>query len=250
MVFDAYFFAFAIPAVIFAGMSKGGFGSAAAFASTPFLALILTPGQAIGVMLPLLMIMDVTAIRVFWGKWDLAIAKRLILGALPGIALGAVLYGIASPDVFRLLIGVIAVGFVAYQGAKARGWIPEPTRKIGATGGVLWGSVLGFTSFISHAGGPPAAVYMLSQKLDKTTYQATSVLVFWAVNLLKFIPYFALGIFSQETFKADAMLFPAAIAGVLVGAYMHRKMSEGLFFGLTYLFLLITGTKLIWDALS
>lgn len=250
MLLDAHFFAFAVPAVIFAGMSKGGFGSAAAFAATPFLALILEPGQAVGLMLPLLMVMDVTAIKVFWRKWDWQIAKVLILGALPGIALGGLLYGIASPDVFRLLIGLVAVLFVVYQGAKARGWLPEPKVKMGTKGGLFWGAVTGFTSFISHAGGPPAAVYMLSQKMDKTTYQATSVIVFWAINLLKFIPYFMVGIFTADTFKADLMLIPAAIAGVLLGAWLHHKMSDRLFFALAYIFLLITGTKLIWDALT
>ena len=65
MTLDLNFYLFAVPAVIFAGMSKGGFGSAAAFAATPFLALILTPGQAVGLMLPLLMVMDVTAVRLF-----------------------------------------------------------------------------------------------------------------------------------------------------------------------------------------
>ncbi|WP_417241927.1 sulfite exporter TauE/SafE family protein [Celeribacter sp.] len=250
MLFDAHFFAFAIPAVIFAGMSKGGFGSAAAFAATPFLALILTPGQAVGLMLPLLMIMDVTAIRVFWRKWDWPVARQLIIGAVPGIALGGVLYGIASPDVFRFLIGVVAIGFVIYQGAKAKGWIPQPKVRMGAKGGLFWGAVTGFTSFISHAGGPPAAVYLLSQKMDKTTYQATSVIVFWAVNLLKFIPYFMVGIFSADTFKADAMLFPFAILGVLAGAYLHHKMSDRLFFALAYIFLVVTGSKLIFDALT
>ena len=250
MTLDFNFFLFAVPAVIFAGMSKGGFGSAAAFAATPFLALILEPGQAVGLMLPLLMVMDVTAIRVFWRKWDWKVARTLIVGALPGIALGGVLYGIASPDVFRFLIGVVAVGFVAYQGAKARGWIPQPKNRIGTAGGLFWGMVTGFTSFISHAGGPPAAVYMLSQKMDKTTYQATSVLVFWAVNLLKFIPYFIVGIFSADTFKADLTLVPAAIVGVLVGAWLHHKMSDKLFFALAYIFLTITGLKLIFDALT
>ncbi|WP_417249611.1 sulfite exporter TauE/SafE family protein [Celeribacter sp.] len=250
MVLDAHFFAFAIPAVIFAGMSKGGFGSAAAFAATPFLALILTPGQAIGLMLPLLMVMDVTALRVFWRKWDWKIARNLIVGSLPGIALAGLLYGVASPDVFRFLIGVVAIGFVAYQGAKARGWVPTPKTQMGTKGGLFWGGVTGFTSFISHAGGPPAAVYMLSQKMDKTTYQATSVLVFWAINLLKFIPYFIVGIFSADTFKADVMLIPAAVAGVLIGAYMHHKMSDRLFFALAYIFLVVTGTKLIFDALT
>jgi uncharacterized membrane protein YfcA len=250
MHLDLYFFAFAIPAVVFAGMSKGGFGAAAAFAATPFLALILTPGQAIGLMLPLLMIMDVTAIKLYWRKWDWRIARTLIIGAVPGILLGGVLYGIADPDVFRFLIGAVAIGFVIYQAAKAKGWIAPPKVKMGAGGGLFWGALTGFTSFISHAGGPPAAVYLLSQKMDKTTYQATSVIVFWAVNLLKFIPYFAVGIFSKQTFTADLYLIPAAIAGVLIGAYLHKKMSERLFFGMTYVFLVVTGGKLIFDSLT
>jgi len=50
MQLDLTFFALAVPAVIFAGVLKGGFGSGAAFAATPLLALILEPGAAIGLM--------------------------------------------------------------------------------------------------------------------------------------------------------------------------------------------------------
>lgn len=250
MVFDTFFFAMAIPAVILAGMSKGGFGASVAFAATPLLALILEPGQAVGLMLPLLMVMDVTALKVYWRKWDWSVAFPLIIGALPGIALGGLLYKIANPDVFRFLIGTVAIGFVLYQIARSKRWLRTAERKLGKGYGVFWGGVTGFTSFISHAGGPPAAVYMLSQGLDKTTYQATSVIVFWAVNLLKFIPYFMVGIFSKDTFTADLYLVPAAIAGVMIGAWLHRRMSDRFFFAITYTFLMITGAKLIWDALT
>lgn len=249
-ILDFTFFAFAIPAVLFAGISKGGFGSGAAFAATPLLALILEPGAAIGLMLPLLMLMDVTALRPYWGKWDGASAKALILGALPGVALGAVFYTLADPDVFRLLIGVIAVGFVAFQIARGRGWIPPAARPMGQRPGMFWGTLAGLTSFISHAGGPPAAVFLLSRRLDKLTFQATTVIVFWAINGLKFIPYAALGIFSWQTAKADLFLAPFAVIGIWMGIKLHHMMPERLFFRLTYAFLLITGSKLIWEAMN
>ncbi|MCK0142728.1 sulfite exporter TauE/SafE family protein [Aliiroseovarius sp. F20344] len=249
-VLDLTFFAFAIPAVIFAGISKGGFGSGAAFAATPLLALILDPGAAIGLMLPLLMLMDVTALKPYWRRWDTPSAWALILGAIPGVALGAALYTIANPDVFRLLIGVIAVGFVLFQIARAKGWIPPAQSPMSGQAGAFWGMIAGFTSFISHAGGPPAAVYLLSRRLDKTTFQATTVICFWAINLLKFIPYFVLGIFTWQTAKADLLLIPFAVIGVWIGVHLHHKMSERLFFGFTYLFLILTGTKLIWEGLT
>jgi len=69
MAFDLTFFAIAIPAVLFAGISKGGFGSAAAFAASPFLALILEPSQAVAIMLSLLIIMDFQAARFYWQQW-------------------------------------------------------------------------------------------------------------------------------------------------------------------------------------
>ena len=56
---DLSFFMIAAPAVVFAGISKGGFGSGAAFVAASILALTLPPGLALGVMLPLLMLMDV-----------------------------------------------------------------------------------------------------------------------------------------------------------------------------------------------
>ncbi len=244
------FFAVAIPAVLFAGVSKGGFGGGVAFAASVFLALILTPGQAIGLMLPLLMVMDLTAVRAYWRRWDWPVARRLMLGALPGVALGALLYKVADADVVRLLIGLVALGFVAFQIARARGWLRIERRSVSPVVEYFWGGVAGLTSFISHAGGPPAAVYLLTRGLTKTTYQATTVLTFWAINAFKLVPYGALGIFSRDTLTASLILAPVAIAGIQLGVWLHRIVNERLFFALTYAFLAITGAKLIFDALT
>ena len=43
---------------------------------------------------------------------------------------------------------------------------------------------------------------------------------------------------------------PVAVIGVLAGVWMHHKVPEKLFFGLAYVFLVITGSKLIWEALA
>lgn len=250
MQLDWAFFAIAAPAVVFAGISKGGFGSGAAFASASILALVLEPGQALGIMLPLLMLMDVSSLRPYWRKWSLPDARRLILGALPGVAVGAWLYQVADADLFRLLIGGISLAFVAWQlGLKTR-LIRPPAREMPGWGGVLAGAMAGFTSFVSHAGGPPAAVYLLSRGLGKTPFQATTVLVFWAINIAKFVPYAFLGIFTAQTLLADLLLAPFAVLGALLGVRAHHMVPERAFFGLTYVLLTLTGTKLIWDALT
>lgn len=248
--FDFAFFAFAVPAVIFAGISKGGFGSGASFASAAILALILPPEVALGMMLPLLMLIDAGSLPAFWGRWSWPDCARVLIGSLPGVALGVVLLQSAQPDVIRFLIGVIALAFVAWQLAKQAGLVPTPEDRLAAGWGVFTGTVAGFTSFISHAGGPPVAVYLLSQKLDKTTYQASTVLIFWVINIFKFGPYAALGAFSVQTWMAVLILAPLALLGTWLGIKAHRVVPERAFFAITYVLLVLTGTRLIWLALT
>jgi uncharacterized protein len=247
---DLLFFAFAIPAVLFAGVSKGGFGSGAAFASTPLLAIILEPGQAVGLMLPLLMVMDLASLKPYWRKWHWPNAKVLILGAIPGTVIGALIFRVADADTFRLMIGAVALGFVAYQAARKFGWLAVKQKPFRPLTGTFWGMLAGITSFISHAGGPMVAVHLLSQNITKTGYQATSVLVFFVANWMKFIPYLMLGMMTPQTVWADLLLAPIAIVGTYLGVYAHRLVPERIYFSLTYAMLIITGVKLFYDGLS
>ena len=237
-------------AALFAGVSKGGFGSGAAFASAAILALVMPPGLALGIMLPLLMLIDAATLRPYWRQWSWPDARRLVVAGVPGVALGAVLYSVASPDMFRLLIGGIAVGFVAWQILRRAGKVQIGARPLPAWGAAVAGVLAGFASFVSHAGGPPVAVYLLSRKLGKTPFQATTVLVFGLINLAKVIPYAFLGIFTLETLAFDLVLAPFALLGAWIGVKAHRMLPERAFFAVTYVLLSVTGAKLIWDGLG
>ena len=68
--------------------------------------------------------------------------------------------------------------------------------------------------------------------------------------MLKLGPYVALGLFSREVLNATLYLAPVAMAGALMGVAAHRVISEAWYFCLTYIFLVITGLKLIWDGLT
>jgi uncharacterized membrane protein YfcA len=236
-------------AVVFAGISKAGFGSGAAFASASILALVMEPATALATMLPLLMVIDFVTLRPFWRKWSWPEVRILVIAAVPGVMLGVVFFRYADADLLRLLIGLISVLYVIWQisvgsgrNRFAQGSVPT---WLGGVAGVL----AGFTSFVSHAGGPAAAVYLLARRLDKTAYQATTVLVFGLVNLVKLISYAALGLFTPQTLHTGMMLVPFALLGAWLGVKAHHLVSERAFFGLTYTLLVLTGVKLIWDAL-
>lgn len=250
MTFDLTFFLIAGPAVVFAGVSKAGFGSGAAFGAAAILALIVPPAQALGIMLPLLMLIDVASLRPYWGKWHAPSALWLALGAVPGVALASWLYTAVQPDVFRVLIGVMCFAFVGWQIANARGWVQVGRLAFSRGFAAATGMFAGFTSFVSHAGGPPVAVFLLSQGLGKTTYQATTVIVFWIVNIMKALPYAVLGIFTWDTLLADLYLMPFALLGAWIGVKAHFWIPEWAFFALTYVLLLATGARLMWLAVA
>ena len=249
MTFGWEFFALGIPAIIFGGISKGGFGSGAAFVAGAILALVVPPGMALGIVLPLFMLVDAAALKPYWGRWHWPSAKGLMIGAVPGCVLAALLYSVVDADVFRLLIGVICLAFVAFQLSRSLGLLQVREMPFSAPWAWFAGVVSGFTSFVSHAGGPASAVFLLSQGLSKTAFQATTVLVFWAVNWMKIVPYAFLGIFSWDTFTGSLLLAPFALVGAWIGVRAHHLVPERLFFALTYVLLVLTGIRLIWLAL-
>ena len=248
--FGWQFFAVGVPAIILGGISKAGFGSGASFAAGAILALVVPPGAALGIVLPLFMLVDAAALKPYWGKWHWPSAKGLMQGAVPGCLLAAWVYTAVDADVFRMLIGLICLGFVAFQVCRSRGWLQVGTMPFSRLLAWVAGFVSGFTSFVSHAGGPPSAVFLLSQGLSKTVYQATTVVTFWAINWMKVVPYAFLGIFSWDTIMGSLALAPFALIGTWIGLKAHHLVPERLFFALTYILLVLTGLRLIWMALT
>ncbi len=242
---DPWFYAAAVPAVLVAGVSKGGFGGGVGFVSVPLMAMAISPIQAAAVMLPVLCLMDVFGLWAYRATWDRRNVAIMVPGALAGIAVGALTFRYLDDDLVRLMIGTIAVVFALYYwfgGARARRQRPA---SIGVGG--LWSAVAGFTSFVAHAGGPPVQVYLLPQRMDKTLFVGTTVIFFFVVNYAKLVPYAMIGQFSAENLATALVLAPLAPIGMRLGIRLHDVVSQALFYRLCYGALTITGTKLIWD---
>ncbi len=245
---EILFLLFAAPAILFAGISKGGFGSGAAFAAAPFLATIIEPKIAIGLMLPLLMLMDVTGLYFYWKKWLKSVAIVLILGGIPGVALGALFFSYANPYMLKLMIGFIAILFIVHRLTAKNGFLKFSNKLLCGKAGYFWAILSGFTSCISHAGGPPTAIYLLSKNISKTEYQATTVIVFWVINLVKLIPFLFFDLINLDTLKLSIWLAPVALFGTWIGVRAHYLIPEKIFYLVINFLLFITGLKLLYDA--
>ena len=96
-------------AILITGISKSGLGGALGGLAVPFMSMWMSPRDAVAVMLPVLITMDMVGIRAWRGKADWQDLRTLIPGALVGIALGTLAFWVMSDRVVKGSIGLIAV---------------------------------------------------------------------------------------------------------------------------------------------
>ena len=248
--FPLGFYPVAIVAILLTGMVKGGFGTGAGGLAVPLMSIYIAPPEAAGIMLPILCAMDLFSVHAYRGKWSREHLRALLPGALVGIGIGALAFGALPVNAIRLLIGLIAVTFTLNSWF---GWTARLTRRMakpGRAAGAFWGAASGFTSTLAHAGGPPFAVYMLPQRIDKTALVATSAVFFLVVNYVKLVPYAFLGQLNAANLTTALIFAPLAPVGIRLGVWLHKRASEAAFYRVSYTLLFVTGLKLVWDAFA
>nr|WP_305123360.1 sulfite exporter TauE/SafE family protein [Roseomonas sp. GC11] len=250
MITDPWFYALAVPALLITGISKGGFASGGGNLSVPAMALLLPAPQAAAISLPVLCAMDLAGLRAWWGRWSAREMRVILPGGLVGIVLGSLAFGAMGDRLTKLMVGVIALAFLARALWLARRGTPPAPAAPSAVRGGFWSIVSGFTSTIAHAGGPPLAVYLYPLRLERAQLAATTVVFFGVVNYAKLVPYAALGQLSLGNLLTSLVLLPLAPVGVRLGVWLQGRISDKVFYRLIYSLLALTGGKLVADGLG
>lgn len=241
---DVLFYCAALPAAILVGLSKGGL-PVVGMLGVPLLALVVSPVQAAGLLLPIFVVSDWFGLWAYRSEFSGRNLAILIPASIVGIVLGWATASMVSEAVVTLLIGVMGLVFTIDR-LRPRA-AAAPQRPADVPRGVFWGVVTGFTSFVSHAGAPPYQMYVLPQRLPKMVYAGTSTILFTVVNAVKLVPYWALGQLSLGNLEKAAVLAPAAVAATFLGVHLTRRLSDAWFFRLVLGALALVSVKLVWD---
>ena len=242
---DPIFLAFASFGVFVFGISKGGVPGPIAMLAVPVMSFAMSPLQAAGILLPLLIIMDFSAIYLYWKKWINNIVKIIIPASIIGILFGAFTFQYTNENQIRIVVGVISIIFVFVSFIQRSNLLLKPTN----IKGYFWSSIAGYTSFLIHAGNPPINFYMLPLKLDKVSFIGTMTLAFLVINVVKLVPYYYVGLLAPSNLIVSLILLPLAFVSVLFGYFLQKKIPEKLFFNIVYVLLFLSGCKLIYDGI-
>ena len=243
---DWYFYAVAVPAVLLLGISKSGFGAGFGSLAVPIIALAVTVPQAAAILMPVLLLMDLLGMAAFRKNFDIALLKFLVPCGLVGTVVGALLFKVLDAKVVAGIVGAFTLLFLAQR-------LLFPPRPDSAPPPRWLGGILavtsGFTSFVSHAGGPPISAYVIPLRLSPLNFTATLAYFFFVINLSKWVPYAWLGLLDLRNMATSLVLLPIAPIGVWAGVRMAKTISPVLFYRLLYVGMLSTGCKLLWDSL-
>ncbi len=156
-----------------------------------------------------------------------AVWKRvypILIGLLPGIALGSYLLTSLHPGWIKFVTYSVLLPLILVQAAGVRRPI-QSERIIG----LPFGTGLGFLYSVTTVSGPPLAILFNNQGLVKREFRAGLGLIRVAESSLTAIVYYHLGLFSAESQSIFVMIIPGVLVGIPLGAYLIRRLDAETF---------------------
>ncbi len=241
------FWVVAIIAVIFIGIAKAGFGGGVGAISTPLLALAMPVAEAAALLLPLLILADQVAVYRYADRKDSKSLWVTIPASVVGIGIAWYAFDQlqSTERPLKIGIGIVSVLFVLFQLSRDFVFKQIDGVRLPNWAGALLGATAGFTSTLAHVGGPPYQIYLIPQKLPRDIFVGTNAWFFWAINLIKLIPFWFLGLLTIGNLFITLILIPFVIVGVYFGVWLNGRVRQDVFNWIIYILLSVTGIQLI-----
>jgi uncharacterized membrane protein YfcA len=148
----------------------------------------------------------------------------ILIGLLPGIAIGALVLASLQPGWIKLGTYTVILPLILVQAA---GW-RRPIRSTWLVG-LPFGTGLGVLYSVTTISGPPLAILFNNQGLVKNEFRAGLALVRVAESSVTALVYYQLGLFIAESATLFLVFIPCVVVGIPLGAYVIRRMDAETF---------------------
>jgi uncharacterized membrane protein YfcA len=225
------------------GLAKSGF-TGISLISVFLFADLFGAKTSVGLVLPLLIVADLTVYPAFreHGSWKPV--GKLILPALLGLIGGFFILAVVNDEQARHGIGASVLLMVAFQALRLFNQAAFDRMAHSSGFGISAGIAGGMATAIANAAGPVIQLFLLSRRIPKMELIGISARFFLLINLIKLPMNFQLKLINPSTLTLNAMLIPAVWVGVFSGRYLVKKVPQRWFESLVILFSIIAGVRL------
>lgn len=228
------------------GMSKTGVQNIGTLA-VPLFAFLFGAKYSTGIVLVLLCIADLVAVIYYRKEFLWREIKSLLPAALFGLIAGLILGNYINDKLFKLLIGgciILGVGIMIWLEKTSKEKQSKLTQN--RLYAPSFGFILGFSTMIGNAAGPALSVYMLSKRLNKISFAATSA---WFIMLLNYtkipLQIFVWDNLTWAGFYLNLFATPFILLGGFIGIKIVKFLPERKFRQLIITLVIISACLLI-----
>lgn len=212
------------------GMSKTGIQNIGTL-TVPVFALLFGAKFSTGIVLMLLCFADLVAVIYYRKSFLWSEIKKLLPMAIIGLLIGLAIGNYVNDKTFKVAIGICLI-----FGILIMVWLERSTsenqRKLTQNKfyAPFFGFLVGISTMIGNAAGPALSVYMLSKKLNKITFAATSAWFIFILNLTKIpLQIFVWDNLSWAGIKLDILAIPFILVGGFIGIKIVKFLPEKTF---------------------
>ncbi len=173
---------------------------------------------------------------------DRGVVGRITVAAFVGLPVGGWVYARSSPEVLKVLIGVIIVTAVVFlaRGLSFRRSSPI----VDLTAGLL----TGFLTTSTGTSGPPIVTVLHARNVSPRVFRATTSTIFSVLDGVAILGYVVTGRFPFWLFLATLATLPGLAVGAWVGIAARRRLSPDAFRVAVLILLAATGLAAIVTA--
>jgi uncharacterized membrane protein YfcA len=211
---------------LFAAFVNGAIGYGYSSLTVP-LALVFYTNRILN---PAIVIMEVfiNLYVLFINRQGVAAVWRrvlpILIGLLPGIAIGAAVLASVQPGYIKLVTYILILPLILVQAA---GW-RRPVQSSWLVG-LPFGSALGLLYSLTTISGPPLAILFNNQGLVKSEFRAGLALVRTIESTVTAIFYYNLGLFITDSVGIVPLLAVGVALGIPIGSYAIRRLDAETF---------------------
>lgn len=166
--------------------------------------------------------------------------RRLIIGAVIGIPIGAYFLRNANPILIEHLLGILIILFVILTHFNV-------IKKIGMN--VNWGYIFGLISGVIggafNTNGPPIIIYFYLQGMDKEELKASITGYFIFTSTVIVLSHIVFGVSTLSTYIDFIKLSPAILLGIFTGNALFKRINTGIYNFVILIILFVLGLSLL-----